>query len=300
MKKILKIILINIIIIFALLIAIELICCITKKEFLSEPTFKHLKDMMKVQYSFNSEIHDSRYRFIPYLEDETQETKKSPIILMGGSFTNGFGIGDNYTFNAQLKNYTNRDIYNLGINGGGPREILMSLQNENLIKRIHKTPQYIIYTYIPDHKRRLYVPLAFLNANYKPINNYTDLQFYTPIMPIYKSFIYETIMNKLYKNNLIAKEKTEKFFNLYIKKINEEIKKLFGEKTQLVILVYYENEKENWDIIKKEGITVINILEDWNINTQEVRFKGNDQEHPNAKAWETIVPELVKELKPDK
>ena len=294
MKKFFKIIFINILVILALIIATELICCISKKEFLSKPTFKHLKDMMKVQYSFNSEIHDGRYRFIPYFENKIQMCPNQPIILVGGSFTNGFGIEDNYTFDAQLKKYTNRDIYNLGINGGGPREILMSIQNENLIKRIHKTPQYIIYTYIPDHKRRLYVPLAFLNANYKPINNYKDLQFYTPIMPIYKSFIYETIMNKLYKNNLI--KTTEQLFNLYIKKINEEINKQFGENTQLIILVYYEKEKENWNEIKKYGIKVINIQEDWNINTQEPQFKGKDQEHPNAKAWEVIVPKLIKEL----
>ena len=296
MKKKSKLIFINILVILALLIATELICCITKKEFLSKPTFKHLIDMMKVQYSLNSEIHDTRYRFIPYIDEKTQFSKKQPIILMGCSFTNGYGIEDNYTFDAQLKKYTNRNIYNLGINGGGPREILMSLRNNELIKKIQKNPQYVIYTYIPDHKRRLYVPLAFLNANYKPMDNYADLQFYIPIMPIYKSFIYETIMNKLYKNNLILKDKTEKFFNLYITKINEEIKKQFGEKTQFVILVYYENEKENWDEIKKEGIKVINILEDFNINTQQPEFKGKDQEHPNEKAWKVIIPELIKEL----
>lgn len=253
--------------------------------------------MMKVQYSSNSDIQEFRYRYIPTISNNNQKySSKSPIILMGGSFTYGYGLNDKETFDAQLKRITQRDIYNFGINGGGPKEILITLQNSELMNKITQTPEYIIYTYIPDHKRRMYVPLAFLNANYKPINNYSNLKYYIPNKFIYKSFMYETTMNSLYKYNIIPKERSEMFFNLYMEEINNEIKRRFGDKTKFIILIYYGEESHNWNTIKDMGIKVIDINTLWNIDTQQPEYKGFDQEHPNAKAWDVIVPALVKEL----
>lgn len=297
MKRTIKIICINIILICILIIITELVCCITKKEFLSNATISHLQNMMKVQYSSNSDIQEFRYRYIPTISNNNQKySSKSPIILMGGSFTYGYGLNDKETFDAQLKRITQRDIYNFGINGGGPKEILITLQNSELMNKITQTPEYIIYTYIPDHKRRMYVPLAFLNANYKPINNYSNLKYYIPNKFIYKSFMYETTMNSLYKYNIIPKERSEMFFNLYMEEINNEIKRRFGDKTKFIILIYYGEESHNWNTIKDMGIKVIDINTLWNIDTQQPEYKGFDQEHPNAKAWDVIVPALVKEL----
>ena len=296
MKKISKIIFINILLICFLLLTTELLCCISKKEFLSNKSLDHLKKLFQVRYSPNNNIGDTRYRHFPYIEKNKTIATKAPIVLVGGSFTYGYDIDNNNTFDAQLKNKTNRYVYNLGICGGGPREILITLQNKELIKKIYKEPEYIIYTYIPDHKRRLYVPLAFLNANYKPIKNYTELKYYTPIWYIYKSFIYETIMNKIYNNKIIPNERINKFFNLYIKKINEEIKKQFGNNTKFIILIYYGADSHNWNEVEKQGIKVINLNSSYNIDTQQPEYKGTDNEHPNAKAWEVIVPALVKEL----
>ena len=90
------------------------------------------------------------------------------------------------------------------------------------------------------------------------------------------------------------------FFNTYIlyaKEIKKEIEKQFGKDVKLSILVVKEFGFENWDELKSDGINIINLNEilGFDINTREYQISCTNN-HPNEKAWEVILPALIKEL----
>ena len=90
---------------------------------------------------------------------------------------------------------------------------------------------------------------------------------------------------------------------LYIKEIDEEIKNNFSYKNKpakFIILNYGNDEEIHFDEVigNNNNIVVVNVedLVDFNTENSEYTICENDI-HPNEKAWNAIVPKLIKKLK---
>ncbi len=202
-----------------------------------------------------------------------------------------------------MANKTNRLVYNLGLGGRSPRTSLYLLREnfkitKNEILKNNLTFEYVIYTYIPDHKRRLYVNLITNSIPYYKINKNNKLEFINYFF-LRKTYLYKSFTELLFaykdKHNI---EEVNNLFTIYMKEINDEIKSKFSygnnKKAKFVIFVYERDDSINWDVLKKEGIIIIQAS-DLGLNLDDEKYRFKDR-HPNAKAWEVIVPALAKKL----
>ena len=74
------------------------------------------------------------------------------IILIGGSFAQGWGVNDEETFSSKLeKKYSNLKVYNYGQGGYGTIQSLLLLKKK--IQKIEK-PKLVIYVFIDHHEFR--------------------------------------------------------------------------------------------------------------------------------------------------
>ncbi len=323
-KKIIKIFFINAFFIFFLLFVAELY--LFTKEFIRGENERNLviisrnekysnsfnfKEYFNRMYGKYSNIYDIQIGINSFREQSVSDnfSDKPAIILLGCSFVYGEGLKDEELFSYLLSKYTHRNIYNLGLGGHSQKSSLYILRdyfdeiNEKILKN-NKNIDYVIYVYIPDHLRRLYVNVTEQRVptyNIYKKNNQLHLKLKKPSIINYytNTHLYRSLMTLKYnfeeKNNL---DGLFKLFCLYITEINDEIKAKFKVKdkpTQFVVLVYKENGNENWDILREQGIKVIKIndLLGFDINTPEYKFLDG---HPNPKAWEVITPEVIKEL----
>ncbi len=238
--------------------------------------------------------------YIKSVSGKTQNSDASPlyrpkIVLLGCSFAYGQYLENNDAFHSVLSNAVHRTVFNLGISGGSPREMLYILRNDkirNKLLRNNNDVEYVIYTYIFDHKKRLFVNhyAGVPNFTVKESSNTKHLEY---IKPIYKSFAYTYF--RVYSKFL--EKKLAELFYLYMDEIHTEIEKHFsydGKPAKFVILIYEDDGKIDWEKIRKNGIIVIKLSDISDaIDNPEYRFPDS---HPNAKAWHKIVPALVKEL----
>ena len=130
-KKNTKIILINIFLSIAFLLMLEAFCVYKEYKTVESSDYKlgtHLKYLFKSYKNF-SYINTSEIRPISYPE---HIDGKSPLAIMGCSFAYGLGLSKNETLADQLAKKTNRIVYNLGVTGSSPREMLYILRNDKL------------------------------------------------------------------------------------------------------------------------------------------------------------------------
>lgn len=227
-------------------------------------------------------------------------TKKS-VILMGCSFFHDIFLDEKYLAHTLISQQTKRNVYNLAIYGSSPVEALYILKDiapnfklKDLLNNDFEM-EHVIYNYMPWHAffiqncPRGHCPQYKKNKNgeltlkYNFFHNteiYNRINYYRPII--------ETTKNP---------EKLNNTFATYMLEMQKAIKKQFGENTKFTILVVKEWGFENWEQLKKEGINVVNLNEilGFNINTREYAISDTNR-HPNEKAWEVIVPALIKEL----
>lgn len=296
MKKFLKIILINIILCIIFLGILE-VCCIYKEYIrLGATEYKftsHLKNIFNGYTSFNY-VNENEIRPVSYPK---HLSNKAPLITMGCSFAYGLWLDDNETLASQLANKTHRVVYNLGITGASPREMLYILRNNELRCKLLENKndfEYIIYPYISDHLFRLYNQLRLFSPSPSFKQKGDSLEFYQPKTYLIRSELYQEIIKTKYRK--IKGKKSFDLLCLYLREINREIKKHFP-KAQFVVFVYEDPRNEDWSVLEKEGITVINYtqLTGNYLSTQEFVHE-NDGKHPNAKAWEEIAPILIEKL----
>lgn len=306
-KKIIVITFINIFSLFFFAVITELL--------LAYKDYIHFKNNnveieLRNKYHFSNHLFERYKKNKLYYEDDLRQPSgleyinknplKGSIILLGCSFTYGSDLKYDETFGYLLSKYTKRPVFNLGIPGGGPREMLYLVRTNKIIDLSQKEKNnvdYIIYTYIWDHQIRLYANLRPLVPKYKKTKYNTlveqKLHFYN------KSFIYNSLTRFKFFNYDI--NNSFNLLNTYISEINKEICNKFNyQKTppKFIVLVYTDNINENgWEDLKKEkNITIINVKDltgkDLNNNKEYLTFS----DHPNAKAWDVIVPALVKKL----
>lgn len=300
--KIVKIIIINLILGLLFLIALDFICGYKTMKRLGVKPENIISEIYKNKFAENKARKESGplwYIKDNYKAEADKNTKKPEIVLIGCSFTYGDGLERNEAFYNVLKRYTNRTVYNFGISGAGPKEFLYILKDENVYKLLHDTNnvEYVIYTYILDHKRRLYSTGRFpLGAEFKLKNGklYIDNKDNIKILFCY---FYKTFMNLYWLiNNLFNRD--WKLFEIYLNEMYNETQKHLkngDKKTKFVVLLYeYSPEKDHWKEINNKNIIVID-LKDLIPDLDKEEYSQPDK-HPNKKAWETIVPIISEKL----
>lgn len=84
------------------------------------------------------------------------------VVLFGDSNTFGIGVADQQTYAWQLaeRDRQHLAVYNFGIGGSGPHQMLAGLQSGRFQKSLHCTPTYVSYFFIVEHIGRVTGRLA--------------------------------------------------------------------------------------------------------------------------------------------
>lgn len=296
-KKFLKIFIINFILILIILLIAELYFSVyytfRVRRLMPEEIIPFISRVLK-SYTVTDYFPDNyvNFRLVSY---PSNPSGKRPIITAGCSYTFGLYLQQEETFASRLSEATGRTVYNLGIIGGSPRELVYILSNDKIRNKFLNNEtdiEYVFYTFISDHLARLYsnIKMNPLSPHFK-LNKDGKLEYYKKSRLLQKSYIYRTYSELKYR------EKTDKesfnLFIIYMKEINQQIKKHFPN-AKLVILIHEDDMGYNWSELEKEGIIVIFNSQIANIDVLSPEYtRSNIDIHPNAKAWEIIVPKIV-------
>lgn len=313
MNKIRKILTINISAILILLIISDL--CIYTIE--KEKWMVGVRKCEKTQGSlgFNNKAHtDVHYKYIVKYKYEhykkhfrpvlySKNSRKRPITLFGCSYTEGLGLKENQTFGYKLFQKTDRTVYNRGALGTGPQFILYQLRRDDFYKEVPDA-EYFIYTFIPDHFERMYKYQA--SFFYKDINLRFELkngkveEVKPAFLPLYSLFtikkIQEIISNKKIQN-------TTKTFNLFLAIMKDSIAltKQHYPNSKFIILFYKDPTRKvlSSEQIKRLEDTGFIVVDSEKLAGHELmskQYRLADENHPSEKAWNDIVPNLVRYL----
>ncbi len=288
LKSIAKIIFYNILFLIIVLILIEIIA-----------TILHLYKIVQFDgHKYFSNVFE--YKYLSFnefrLPSLVENAPKHNIILAGCSYTYGEYLPKDKTFSAVLSNYTHSNVYNMGISGGSPREMLYILRNNKIFYRLvdsKKNIDYFIYTFIDDHPNRLYYCNRPNVPFYVATENYSKLK-YLEIPENLNCANFGSYLNSFLANNNFYKN-ISKLTALYIKEIKKEVKKKYPN-IKFIVLVY---DSINPNVIKNLDDNEIEIYkaEDLVKDIGSLKYRTSESDrHPNAEAWKVLVPVLSEKL----
>ena len=189
--------------------------------------------------------------------------KKQPIILAGCSYAYGQELNDEQTFGYKLSPLTKRPVYNFSLPGKGFQHNLYFLQNKMFDTSI-KNPEYFVYIMMKDQIRRLYTTVCLHDyigyPEYK-LNRKNKLVLNNNKYPFYKQFYVYYFFNNLFYNYF--GEKNYKQHSVLVKEYFREIKKAITNEypnIKFVIMFYGDYDKYfnlSLDELKNEGFTFI-------------------------------------------
>lgn len=311
-----KIIIYNLLGLFIVFICLEIIAfsIATKIEstFIGNEAFKHVltRYIVKPTYIYY-DVPSPNARPIA-----DNNFKKKPILLFGCSVTYGNKLSDEENFSGQLSKITKRPVYNLAYDGWTISHMLRQLEKNENIKNLN--PEYIIYTYISDQRRRLFFYQGWVNdtelylrytynKNNELIANEKNYPFY------YRLQIVKNIQH-LIERNKINNEEYASNFMLDIFKRSSKIMKERYPNAKLIMLIYHDYDCEYGDNIEisntnayfsdKEykkltemGFDLINMEEFANKVYCTPEYRLDDKHHPSENMWKDFIPLLVKKYK---
>ena len=238
---------------------------------------------------------------------------KRPIVLFGCSYTYGENLKDNEVFSYKLSEYTKRPVYNYAFSAFGIQHMMYILGLKDFKKHIKNEPAYVIYTFIPDHVRRLYLK-AYGERNFGPYLRYYlakngELKEYPRY---YAPLSYSYIGKKILTNSSDLRtcdvqngnDDNFDFMKKHFEQAKVQLEKIYPN-TKFVILIYEDNNwyqnswylvTDRWEELEKEGFIVIktsNLVGRRFYKPEDLTY---DSVHPSAKAWDLVVPKLVKRL----
>ena len=237
------------------------------------------------------------------------DKNKRPIACVGCSYMRGTGLeNDEDCLPALISKKTNRIVHKMAVQGSGATFILEGFKTGYYKKNLPSDIEYFLYLYIDYHLDRLY--------------NFQSDSIYTEINPRYKlkdgkvvrikdscfnifysSFFVKLIQEKIRNIRAVEEYKDFHLFLPIMKEIIKEQKEQFPN-AKFVIIDYptYPQKAPMPAFVKKKlekygflVLEVTDIVGDKSILDEEYRQK--DKEHPSAKAWHKIAPNLVKILK---
>lgn len=240
--------------------------------------------------------------------EELRDKNKRPIILFGCSYTYGYGLNENQTFSRKLADYTGRTVINRGRSGTGIPFMYFQLTNPNIIEKLPKDAEYIIFTLIPDHFPRLFRYRNFVltgdhTLRYKIQNDKLVMEklILKPLHSLFTAILLEEyIAEQNYKKSLPDNA-------LFTKLINEShkiIKNKFPN-SKFVILYYKYNADEQADNAVRnytknnKDIILIEADKEAPEILKDQKYWLSDNIHPSEEAWDIIIPIIAKKLNID-
>ena len=318
MKKILKIIIFNLIFIVFIFLSFEYYLYKKNNDKLPFISFvNHIAfPYFNIQYKFISlhEYYVEKNKIYSFTEFRRpvliKNTDKKPIILFGCSFAWGYGLKERQTFCYKLSKLLKRSIYNRAICSWGTQHMLYQLKQEDFYNQFPE-PEYIIYLYISNHISRIYKYL-FMNSSligeqYNYLK-YNDTIFGLKEEKRFQNVPYSRIYNQLILPKLMKIEAQKNGFKFLEKHLIESKKEVdkHWKNVKFVILDYeadnYFNDYpevlnyDNVEKLKKDGFIVIKTSELTDIKLDDNFIIGGEDKHPNEAAWNLITPLFVKKL----
>ncbi len=314
-----KLILYNIIAFIFVFIISEIICYIMAVNFQSQ----FMSKLEAIKFVLKSYIVKEEYRFYDVPSEEQRpisgkDYKKKPILLFGCSVTYGNKLSDDENFSGVLSRITKRPVYNLAQDGWTISHMYRHLQINKAIEKLD--PEYIIYTFIHDQKRRLYFYQGwphdtglYLHYTYDKTGN---LQANKRVYPFfYRLLTVKYIQYGIEKIKNSNKKATSKLmFDLFSRSVNI-IKDRYPH-AKLIMLLYWDNDCNEDDLKHIHNLNTWFTEEEYKkltnprgggfeiINMEETANKPYctsdykiDNHHPSNKMWEEFVPILVKKYK---
>ncbi len=307
-SKLIKIIAINIVLIIGFLSVIEVYLAYekyseyrkyAKKEEISIIT--KLKEIcyfaaFRFKYSTNT-FYQAKF-FRPPAGIEYKD--KPSIILFGCSYAYGQNLKNEETLSYQLSEFLKQTVYNFGLLGGGLQDILHIIRNDKILNIFNidtNNVQYVIYLYMFDHQRRLYVNVHPCEPEFKIKNgNFTEQKTNRFLLNSYITFAF-----KEKEFSLSDKNKNWDLVCEYIKAINKEIHKRFkngNKETKFIVLVYIPpHGNEDWSMLEnEEDLQIIKVEDLVSFPPFSKEYVTFDTLHPSALVWQLVVPKLAEEL----
>ena len=300
-----KITLINILIIILLFCLIELF--LSLKNAFSNP----------IDYKFY-DVPKQKFERPVYLE----HSKKRPIIILGDSIAYGFNLDENSNMAAILAKLTGRPVFNTAQIGWSPAHMLKLLKESRKLFSVNN-PEYIIYTFVEDYKRKLFYYQGWKYSSQLYFRYYMDrngeLFERRRHYPFYWNF--QTIKHIQYAIEKINYSNQKTIDKLLFKIFEESIYIIKNRypNAKLVMLLYDQKmcqDDTKVDIFKTEKILTKIEQKKFKdlgfeiINMEELAGKtfcaekyhslcsNNvlDKNHPSSKMWEEFLPKLVEKL----
>lgn len=307
-KNLIKIIICNVLIVIILILVAEL-CCIFKESYQianeAQNEHRNIKEtgkniLLNISYSYMVKKGFDDFEKImrkPAIPQKTNSLKKQ-IIISGCSFGYGYLLDEKDCIHTILSNMTGRTVSNISIPSGSQRETLWLFSNkETLDRHIVKNQDvdFIIYIYIPDHKRRLFYDLNQNAPQYKITKKNTEIVFLN--YPLYShSFLYRNL--KLAKYYLTPHEKISELRNLFFREINKRTKKLYPNSQFVIINYCVDNDDNNdkLDVLEKDGIKIINLVDSFENEMTKKENLASDNAHPNGNMWRKVAKKIITDL----
>lgn len=229
---------------------------------------------------------------------------KKPILLLGCSYTFGDGLTEEETFSYKLSQYTKRPVYNKGVSGGGIQHAILMAQDPDFYNSVQE-PEYVIFVYNSNlHiiRMHLYIFSALWDSFLYPRFVLKDDKLVqAEDKKAYCLYLYKMYKNYEAKNNSSLNEQNCYFASKHFELLKSEFEKHW-KNTKFVILFYDQGfNSENYDCKLKEELKKMNyiVLDTKELTgvvlNNEYQISKTDS-HPNAKAWELVVPEIAKVL----
>ncbi len=177
--------------------------------------------------------------------------------------------------------------------------MLFQLQNPEFYKIVPK-PEIIIYVYMSNQLHRVVTPV---NLNYDNCFSIFYKQKNNRFIPKKRTFFTDKFLVHHFISNKLSWHFFNKFkfynineakrFNSYLIESKKLVEKNWGKDVKFFILLFDDLESiEIEEELKKNGFIIISNKElGINLNNQEYKILNDN--HPNADAWNTIVPILI-------
>ena len=314
MKKKLLYIVINIVLIFVIIFGIELAIWNKENKFLKDngiisqnvPNIGFHKGIKKFHFNIDHfPTPENGYGVAP----EGLNYKKKPMIIFGCSYAYGYQLEREQTLTYKLAENAKIPVYNRAFTGWGIQHMLYQSKIEKLYE-ILPEPEYVMYVFMNDHIRRLYL-LSFsswnilaeeFNLRYKEkddklieIKNTNGF-----LNQIKRLYFVNKIQHALTNKRMLDNKNREKRYDFAIKhfvEAKQEMQKHWGN-TKFVVLFYDKivDEKYLQNELTKNGFIVLDANKLTNEDLATKKYLTQDKLHPNEKAWDLLTPKIIKEL----
>lgn len=290
-KQFLKILVINIVVLFLLYILLELfaMCILACKYHESLSKFSDFYKSMTIIKM------DDKHLYRPIIP--AKNNKDGSIVVFGCSFADGSRLSNKDNITGHLADITGRECINRGLPGQGVQTMYWQL-SEGRIKKNFPNVKYFIYVYIDDHihnrilKFRCFPFMYSVSMKYRINNN--KLEIIKPTLWRKYSFIYRFLEDL--ESIIVPLNKKKELFYKIIQDSYSIMKKDYPD-SKFIILEYPCSFERVLDKKKIEnmGISVYsaNELANDDLYLGEYHYSKDDS-HPNKKAWDLVVPALVK------